>query len=334
MGRILLTGGFGYIGSHTAALLAEKGEDFIIYDNFCNCNSNIVNQLEKTIGEKINFIEGDIRDISKLEAIMSTNKITSVAHFAALKYVGDSVKSPLEYYDVNVLGTINLLKIMQKYGVNKFLFSSSASIYGEPEYLPIDEMHPLKAINPYGETKLMVEKVLEDLSRSDDRWSIISLRYFNPLGAHQFGFIGDDPFSKNSQNLLPSIIRAALGLSRKIKIYGDDYDTKDGTGVRDYIHIIDLANAHLKALIHLNSNKGINVFNLGTGRGFSVLEVINTFEMVTGKHVPKQIIKKRKGDVSSCYADPSKANTFLDWKTKLDLKEMCLSAWNFSNKKD
>ena len=334
MGRILLTGGFGYIGSHTAALLAEKGEDFIIYDNFCNCNSNIVNQLEKTIGEKINFIEGDIRDISKLEAIMSTNKITSVAHFAALKYVGDSVKSPLEYYDVNVLGTINLLKIMQKYGVKKFLFSSSASIYGEPEYLPIDEMHPLKAINPYGETKVMVEKVLEDLSRSDDRWSIISLRYFNPLGAHQFGFIGDDPFSKKSQNLLPSIIRAALGLSSKIKIYGDDYDTKDGTGVRDYIHIIDLANAHLKALINLNSNKGINVFNLGTGRGFSVLEVINTFEMVTGKHVPKQIIKKRKGDVSSCYADPSKANTFLDWKTKLDLKEMCLSAWNFSNKKD
>ena len=334
MGRILLTGGFGYIGSHTAALLAEKGEDFIIYDNFSNCNSNIVNQLEKTIGEKINFIEGDIRDISKLEAIMSTNKITSVAHFAALKYVGDSVKSPLEYYDVNVLGTINLLKIMQKYGVKKFLFSSSASIYGEPEYLPIDEMHPLKAINPYGETKLMVEKVLEDLSRSDDRWSIISLRYFNPLGAHEFGFIGDDPFSKKSQNLLPSIIRAALGLSSEIKIYGDDYDTKDGTGVRDYIHIIDLANAHLKALIHLNSNKGINVFNLGTGRGFSVLEVINTFEMVTGKHVPKQIIKKRKGDVSSCYADPSKANTFLDWKTKLDLKEMCLSAWNFSNKKD
>ena len=178
MGRILLTGGFGYIGSHTAALLAEKGEDFIIYYNFCNCNPNIVNQLEKTIGEKINFIEGDIRDISKLEAIMSTNNITSVVHFAALKYVGDSVKSPLDYYDVNVLGTINLLKIMQKYGVKKFLFSSSASIYGEPEYLPIDEMHPLKAINPYGETKLMVEKVLEDLSRSDDRWSIISLRYF------------------------------------------------------------------------------------------------------------------------------------------------------------
>lgn len=334
MGRILLTGGFGYIGSHTAALIAEKGEDFLIYDNFCNCNSNIVNQLEKTIGEKINFIEGDIRDITKLEKIISTNKISSVAHFAALKYVGDSVNNPLEYYDVNVLGTINLLKVMQKYGVKKFLFSSSASIYGEPEYLPIDEIHPLNAINPYGETKLIVEKMLEDLSKSDDEWSIISLRYFNPLGAHEFGLIGDDPFSEKSQNLLPSIIRAALGLSSKIKIYGDEYETKDGTGVRDYIHIIDLANAHLKALIHLNSNKGINVFNLGTGRGFSVLEVINTFENVTGKHVPRQIIKKRDGDVSSCYADPSKANTFLDWQTKLDLKEMCLSAWNFSNKKD
>lgn len=334
MGRILLTGGFGYIGSHTAALIAEKGEDFLIYDNFCNCNSNIVNQLEKTIGEKINFIEGDIRDISKLEKIISTNKISSVAHFAALKYVGDSVNNPLEYYDVNVLGTINLLKVMQKYGVKKFLFSSSASIYGEPEYLPIDEIHPLNAINPYGETKLIVEKMLEDLSKSDDEWSIISLRYFNPLGAHEFGLIGDDPFSEKSKNLLPSIIRAALGLSSKIKIYGDNYDTKDGTGVRDYIHIIDLANAHLKALIHLNSNKGINVFNLGTGRGFSVLEVINTFENVTGKHVPRQIIKKRDGDVSSCYADPTRANTFLDWQTKLDLKEMCLSAWNFSNKKD
>lgn len=334
MGRILLTGGFGYIGSHTAAVLAENGEDFLIYDNFCNCNSNIVNQLEKTIGEKINFVEGDIRDVSKLEKVISTNNISSVAHFAALKYVGDSVNNPLEYYDVNVLGTINLLKIMQKYGVKKFLFSSSATIYGEPEYLPIDEKHPLNAINPYGETKLIVEKMLEDLSKSDDEWSIISLRYFNPLGAHKFGFIGDNPFSEKSQNLLPCIIRAALGLSSKIKIYGDDYDTKDGTGVRDYIHIIDLANAHLKALIHLNNNKGINVFNLGTGKGFSVLDVINTFENIIGKNVPKRIIKKREGDVSSCYADPTKANIFLDWQTELDLKEMCLSAWNFSNKKD
>ncbi len=333
MSRILLTGGFGYIGSHIAALLAEKGEDFLIYDNFCNCNSNIVNRLEKTIGKKINFVEGDIRDSSKLEKLISKNKISSVAHFAAMKYIEDSVKNPMEYYDVNVLGTINLLKIIQKYGVKKFLFSSSATIYGEPKYLPIDEIHPLNAINPYGETKLIVEKILYDLSRSDDEWSIISLRYFNPIGAHEFGLIGDNPFSEKSQNLLPSIIRVALGLSKSIKIYGNDYDTEDGTGVRDYLHVNDLANAHLKALIHLKNNKGINVFNLGTGKGVSVMEVIKTFESVTGKNVPREIIKKREGDVSSCYADPSKANNILDWRTKLDLKQMCLSAWKFSNKK-
>ena len=334
MDRILLTGGFGYVGSHTAALLAEKGEDFLIYDNFCNCNSDIVYNLEKTIGKKINFVEGDIRDTPKLEKIIRVNKISSVVHFAALKYIEDSVKNPLEYYDVNVLGTISLLKAMQKNNVKKFLFSSSATIYGEPKYLPIDEIHPLNAINPYGETKLIIEKLLEDLSKSDDEWSIISLRYFNPIGAHKFGLIGDDPFSGKSKNLLPSIIRTALGLNKEIKIYGNSYDTKDGTGVRDYIHILDLANAHLKALIHIKSNKGINVFNLGAGRGFSVLELINTFEGVTGKDIPRKFIKKREGDVSSCYADPSKSKIILDWQTNLDLKEMCSSAWKFSNKKN
>ncbi len=332
MGRILLTGGFGYIGSHTAALLAEKGEDFLIYDNFSNCNLNIVNRLEKTIGQRINYIEGDIRDTSKLEHIIGINKISSVVHFAALKYIEDSVKNPIEYYDVNVSGTISLLKAMKTNGVKKFLFSSSASIYGEPKYLPIDENHPLSAINPYGETKLIVERMIDDLAKSDKEWSIISLRYFNPIGAHKFGFIGDDPFSFKSQNVLPSIIKVALGLSDNIKIFGDDYDTNDGTGVRDYIHIVDLANAHLKALMHLDSNKGINIFNLGTGKGFSVLELIKTFENVTGRAIPKQIIKRREGDVSSCYADPSKSNIVLNWKTRMDLKEMCLSAWKFSSK--
>ena len=334
MDRILLTGGFGYVGSHTAALLAEKGKDFLIYDNFCNCNSDIVYRLEKTIGKKIYFVEGDVRDTTKIEKIIRDNKISSVLHFAALKYVEDSVNNPLEYYDVNVSGTISLLKAMQKNNVKKFLFSSSATIYGEPKYLPIDEIHPLNAINPYGETKLIVEKMLEDLSKSDGEWSIISLRYFNPIGSHQSGLIGDDPFSEKSKNLLPSIIRTALGLSKEIKIYGNDYDTKDGTGIRDYIHILDLANAHLKALENLNKNKGIHVFNLGTGKGFSVLELVNTFESVTGTHLPKQIIKKREGDVSSCYANPSKSKNILNWQTNLDLKEMCLSAWKFSNKKD
>ena len=217
-------------------------------------------------------------------------------------------------------------------GVNKFLFSSSASIYGEPVYLPIDEKHPLNAINPYGESKLIVEKILSDLSLSDNRWSIICLRYFNPIGAHHYGLIGDDPLLEKSKNLMPSIIKVAKGLKKNVDIYGNDYDTPDGTGVRDYIHVMDLASAHVKSLSYLNKFSGLDIFNLGTGKGFSVMELINTFENVTGQSINKKIIKRREGDVSCCFADPSKVNNILEWETKMNLSEMCKSAWNFSNK--
>ena len=330
MSKILLTGGFGYIGSHTASILAEEQEDFLIYDNFINCKSDIVERLGKTLNQKIDYIKGDVRDTNKLINVIKTNQIKSVIHFAALKYIEDSVSNPLEYYDVNVLGTISVLKAMQINGVKKFLFSSSACIYGEPDYLPIDENHQLKSINPYGETKLIVEKILKDLSNSDKEWSIACLRYFNPIGAHNFGLIGDDPLLEKSNNLMPSILKVAKGLKDSIKVYGDNYDTKDGTGVRDYIHVMDLADAHVKALLYLKKNQGINIFNLGTGKGFSVMELINTFENVTSLEIPKQIISRREGDVSSCYADPTKSNNILDWQTKFNLREMCLSAWNFS----
>ncbi len=332
MNRILLTGGFGYIGSHTASILAEKKEEFLIYDNFHNIKPDIVNRLEKTTNKKINYVNGDIRDTNKLMNVIELNNITSVIHFAALKSIEDSVTNPLQYYNVNVAGTLSLLKAMELNGVKKFLFSSSASIYGEPEYLPIDENHPLSAINPYGESKLIVEKILSDLSQSDKEWSIICLRYFNPIGAHHYGLIGDDPLSEKSNNLMPSIIKVAMGLKKNIDVYGDDYDTKDGTGVRDYIHVMDLAAAHVRSLTYLDKLSGIEIFNLGTGNGFSVMELINTFENVTGQSINKKIIKRREGDVSCCYADPSKANTILKWETKMNLEEMCKSAWKFSNK--
>jgi len=330
MNRILLTGGFGYIGSHTAAIFEANKEEFLILDNFSNCKANIVEKLEKTINKKISFVEADIRDTSKLIKIIKTNQISSVIHFAAVKSIQDSVNDPLKYYDINVSGTISLLNAMKINGVKKFLFSSSASIYGEPKYLPIDENHQLNAINPYGKTKLAVEKILRELVTYDNEWSISCLRYFNPVGAHHSGLIGDDPLLGKSQNLMPSIIDVAKGFRKNIEIYGADYNTKDGTGVRDYIHIMDLANAHVKALNYLNKSTGINIFNLGTGKGFSVMELINTFENVTGIYIPKKIIKRRRGDVSSCYADPSKSNNILKWQTKMDLAQMCSSAWEFA----
>ena len=331
MNRILLTGGFGYIGSHTAAILSDRNEEFVIYDNFSNIKLDIVKRLEETTNKKINYVNGDIRDTDKLINVIKNKKISSVIHFAALKSIEDSVNKPIEYYDVNVLGTISLLKAMQISEVKKLLFSSSASIYGEPEYLPIDEKHPLNALNPYGESKLIVEKILSDLSYSDSKWSIVSLRYFNPIGAHINGLIGDDPLLENTKNLMPSIINVAKGLKEIVNVYGDDYETPDGTGIRDYIHVMDLADAHVKSLTYIEKFTGFDVFNLGTGRGFSVMELINTFENVTGQIIKKNIIKRREGDVSCCFADPSKANKVLDWKTKMDLKDMCLSAWNFSN---
>ncbi|MDC3073425.1 UDP-glucose 4-epimerase GalE [Prochlorococcus sp. AH-716-O13] len=330
MTKVLLTGGFGYIGSHIASLLALNKQDFIIYDNFSNCKKNIIERLNKLTGKKIKFVCGDIRDTNNLVKTIQDNRVSSVIHLAALKSVGESTQRPIKYYDINVCGTISLLNAMETSGVKNLLFSSSATIYGEPKYLPINEKHPLEATNPYGETKLIVERILKDVVISDKDWSITSLRYFNPIGAHISGLIGDDPSISKNQNIIPSIMKVIVGSKDYFEIFGNDYDTKDGTGVRDYIHIMDLADAHISALNHLLTNKGLNIFNLGTGNGFSVMEVINTFEKIINKEIPKVIIQKRKGDVSTCYADPKLAKEILNWKSKFNLMDMCLSSWNFS----
>ena len=330
MDNILLTGGFGYIGSHTASVLAEKGLNFVIFDNFSNCKKSIIYRLEKLINKKINYVNGDIRDTNKLINTIKENQISSVIHFAALKSVEDSIFDPIKYYETNVSGTISLLNAMKKTDINKLVFSSSATIYGEPEYLPIDEKHPIQAINPYGDSKLIVENILRNLAQFDEKWSITCLRYFNPIGAHNSGLIGDDPLDDRSQNIVPSIIKVINGSKFHLEIFGDDYDTKDGTGVRDYIHILDIADAHVEALNFLENSKGIEIFNLGTGNGFTVMELVKAFEGIIKTKIPKKIIKRRKGDVSSCYADPTRANNILKWRSKYELNDMCLSAWNFS----
>ena len=330
MNKILLTGGFGYIGSHTAVQLAEKNREFVIYDNFSNCKSSVLERLERTINKKIEFVKGDINDTNKLIQTINHYKIKAVIHFAALKSVKESIKYPLNYYEINVGGTISLLLAMQKTNVKNLVFSSSATIYGAPCYLPIDENHPLKAINPYGETKLIAENILKDVVISDKSWSITSLRYFNPIGSHHLGLIGDDPLSGKSENLMPAIIKVYKGLKPNIEIFGDDYETYDGTGVRDYIHIMDLAKAHSKAVDLLDHTYGLNIFNLGTGKGISVLELIKTFEKVTGSDLPKVFKERRIGDAASCYANPQKASKMLKWKTTMNLEEMCFSAYKFS----
>jgi len=330
MSMILLTGGFGYIGSHTASLLSEKNVDFLIYDNFSTSKYSVLERLEKTISKKINYVDGDIKDTERLIEVFSKNNIDSVIHFAALKSVRESIIDPIKYYEINVGGTLSLIRAMKKTNIKKLLFSSSATIYGDPEYLPIDENHPLRAINPYGQTKLIVERILRDLVMAEKDWSITSLRYFNPIGAHPLGLIGDDPLTGKTENLMPSIIKVYKGIKPNLEVFGNDYDTKDGTGVRDYIHIMDLAEAHVMSLDYLMGCDGLNIFNIGTGKGITVLELINTFEKVTNSKLPIIIKKRRSGDVAYCYADPSKAKNTLKWKTKRDLNEMCLSAYNFS----
>ena len=334
MSAVLLTGGFGYIGSHTASLLAKKHINFFIYDDFSNCHENVVNKLESIINKQIDYLKGDIRDTNKLVEIIQNKNIKSIIHFAALKSVESSLTNPLEYYDVNVLGTLSILKAMQITGIRELLFSSSATVYGSPDYLPIDENHPLKAVNPYGQSKIVIEKVLSDLVNSNESWSISSLRYFNPIGAHSSGLIGDDPLLEDSGNLMPSIIKAIKRFGEILKIYGKDYDTPDGTGIRDYIHVMDLADAHLKALEFLRESKGLNVFNIGRGEGYSVLEIINTFERVTGQNIPRIFVDRRPGDISACFADPTKAKNKLGWAPKFDLNDMCLSSWQHSELKN
>ena len=327
---ILVTGGAGYIGSHTCVRLLETGHDVVVVDNFDNSHPEVFQRIEQITGRMPKRETGDIRDREFLQKVIQTYQCTSVIHFAGLKAVGESTQKPLYYYDCNMLGTLRLLQAMRSTGVKKLVFSSSATVYGDPQHLPLDENHPLSATNPYGRTKLMIEEMLRDLYNSDPEWSIAILRYFNPVGAHESGLIGEDP-KGIPNNLMPIIAQVATGRREKLSIWGNDYPTPDGTGVRDYIHVTDLAEGHLRALAKLDEPKCMAI-NLGTGEGYSVLDVIKAFEHVSNQQIRYEIAPRRPGDVASCYADPAHAKALLGWSAKKTLREMCADMWNWQSK--
>lgn len=323
--KILVTGGAGYIGSHTCVELLNIGYEIVVYDNFSNSYMEAINRVERITSKKVSFIEGDIRDEISLEkAIIGCD---AVIHFAGLKAVGESVEKPLEYYDNNVHGTLCLLRVMKKNNIKKLVFSSSATVYGNPDFLPLTENHPLRTTNPYGHTKLVIEDILRALYESDNLWSIAILRYFNPVGAHESGLIGEDP-QGIPNNLMPYIAQVAIGRRESVNVFGEDYDTHDGTGVRDYIHVTDLAIGHLKAL-NILDKPHCTAINLGTGKGYSVLDVINAFSKASGKNINYTKGPRRAGDIASCYAEPTKAKELLDWEAKFDLDKMCEDMWRF-----
>ena len=326
--RILLTGGAGFIGSHTAVEMVQSGHEVVIYDNFYNSDASVLDRLEKILGKRVPFEEGDVRDYERMLEVLKHYKIEAVVHFAGLKAVGESVEKPLEYYDNNICGTIALLRAMKEAGVKRIIFSSSATVYGTPQYLPLDENHPLSVTNPYGRTKLQIEEILEDLCVSDPEWSAICLRYFNPIGAHESGLIGENP-QGIPNNLLPYVARVAAGQLESVRVFGNDYDTPDGTGVRDYIHVVDLAKGHVNAAQYSLTHKGWIAINLGTGVGYSVLDIIHAYEKACGKPIPYKIVARRPGDVGSCWSNPKRAYDLLGWKAQYDLKDMCLSSWTF-----
>ena len=329
MQTILVTGGAGYIGSHTVLQLLEAGNQVIVLDNLCNSSQESLKRVEELACKSTIFVQGDIRDHTILELLFSKHKINAVIHFAGLKAVGESVSKPLSYYNTNVHGTLALCEAMNKFGVKNLVFSSSATVYGDPVELPLHEDMPTgKPTNPYGMSKLMVELVLRDLYNSDNEWNIALLRYFNPAGAHPSGRIGEDP-NGIPNNLMPFITQVATGKRDKLSIYGNDYDTPDGTGVRDYIHVEDLAAGHLKALDKLSTGSGIVTYNLGTGQGYSVLDMVKEFEKQSGKAIPYEFVPRRGGDVASCYADPKTASDALGWTAIRGLSEMCRDSWNW-----
>ena len=330
---ILITGGAGYIGSHTLVELANANYDFIVYDNLSNSSAESLKRVEKIIGKSITFINGDIRDTQKLKELFSSHTIDSVIHFAGLKAVGQSVEQPLEYYDNNVLGTLRLLEVMKEFGCKKIVFSSSATVYGDPATTPILENFPVGGTtNPYGTSKYMIERILEDLYVSDNTFKIVILRYFNPVGAHKSGTIGEDP-NGIPNNLMPFISQVAVGKREYLSVFGSDYDTHDGTGVRDYIHVVDLAFGHVKAIEYLNANEKIKPLkvNLGTGKGYSVLDVVKAFEKASGKKVPYKLVDRRAGDIAKCFANPSYAKEILAWVAKRNLDEMCEDSWRWQS---
>jgi len=327
---VLVTGGAGFIGSHTVIELLAAGYELVVMDNLCNANEESLKRVQKISGKTVPFEKVDLRDEKGLERIFSTYNITSVIHFAGLKAVGESNTIPLEYYDNNVCGTVLLLRVMAKHNVKNIVFSSSATVYGEPATVPITEDFPLSATNPYGRTKLMVEDIMRDLYKSDPKWNIILLRYFNPVGAHTSGLIGEDPRG-TPNNLLPYITQTAVGKRECVSVYGNDYKTVDGTGVRDYIHVVDLAKGHIAALKKLPSNPGCIPVNLGTGKGYSVLQMVEAMKKASGKEIPYKIVPRRFGDTATCYADPANALKTLGWKAEKGLEEMCADAWRWQS---
>ena len=327
---VLVTGGAGYIGSHTVVELLNEGKEVVIVDNFVNSKPSALEAIKKITNKDFKFYELDLRDKDGLDKVFKENKdITAVVHFAGLKAVGESVKKPIEYYNNNIYGTLVLLEVMKENNVKKIIFSSSATVYGDPKEVPIKEDFPLSATNPYGQTKLMIEQILQDVYVSDNKWSIILLRYFNPIGAHESGLIGENP-NGIPNNLMPYINQVALRKLDHLNIFGNDYPTKDGTGVRDYIHVVDLAIGHLKALNRAEKITGVEAYNLGTGKGYSVLDIVKNFEKATGQKIKYEMTPRRPGDIAECYADPKKAETYLEWKAEKDLEQMCKDAWNFT----
>lgn len=329
--RILVTGGAGYIASHTCLELLNDGYEVVVIDNLSNSSTEAIRRVEKLTGKNITFYKNDILETEALINIFENEKIDAVIHFAGLKAVGESCEIPLQYFKNNVSGTINLLEVMEKYKVKNLVFSSSATVYGDPATVPITEDFPLSVTNPYGRTKLMIEDILRDLYAADKGWNIAILRYFNPIGAHESGEIGEDP-NGIPNNLVPYIAKVAMGELKEVNVFGDDYDTPDGTGVRDYIHVVDLALGHIKAIEKLMKNSGLVTYNLGTGRGYSVLEIIHNYEKACNKKLPYVVADRRLGDIAVSYADPSKAFKELGWKAKRGIDEMCRDSYNWQHK--
>jgi len=327
---ILVTGGAGYIGSHTCVELLDAGYDVTVVDNLMNSKEEALKRVQEITGKTLKFIKADLLDRNAIENIFEQNEIDSVMHFAGLKSVGESVTIPLLYYNNNITGTLILCEVMQKFGVKNLVFSSSATVYGDPYTVPITEDFPLSATNPYGRTKLMIEEILRDLYRSDNDWNIAILRYFNPVGAHISGRIGEDP-NGIPNNLVPYIAQVAVGKLKELNVFGNDYSTKDGTGVRDYIHVVDLAKGHLKALEKLKTNPKVVTYNLGTGCGYTVFEMANAFAKASGREIPYRVVARRPGDIAACYADPTKAKNELGWSAEKGIKEMCTDSWRWQS---
>ena len=326
--NVLLTGGTGYIGSHTATVLSQFDYQVSLYDNLSNSRNSVLEKLIQITGRKILFTRGDVRDTELLRSTLTSHKIDAVIHFAGLKAIGESVENPVEYYANNIQGTISLLQAMQSAQVKTLVFSSSATVYGRPKYLPLDEIHPTSANNPYGRSKLQIEEILKDIADSDSDWRIACLRYFNPVGAHESGLIGESPIGVPN-NLMPYIAQVASGQRAELRVFGDDYPTADGTGIRDYLHVMDLAEGHLAALSFLSQTIGWHAINLGTGKGYSVLDMVQAFKKASGQPVPYKVVARRAGDLAACYANPNKASEVLNWRATRTLDDMCASTWRF-----